>query len=315
MRIYQRGEIWWYSFTINGQRYRRSAKVGNKEDASKAAATEYLRLRIAHEQGPASVVTFLEAAEQYKAQGKDQRFLAPLEKVLGSVVLKDITPDMIRIVAQQLYPGKSAATWNRQVIVPARAIINYAAESGYCPHIRVRRFPEKRSKRNPGSKQWVERFCANARTPELAAIARFMFETGARIGEAVGLTRDRLNLQEGYAEFGVTKNGELHKVWLSPRMVAEIANLATGRKVFGFNTRHGVYKPWRATVQKAGITPLTPHEAGRHGFATELIVRHGVDIPTAAKLGNWKSHRLLSETYAHAENERNTVLKIFGNDK
>jgi integrase len=310
--LYQRGNIWWYDFTVKGKRIRRSSGTSDKELAEDIAAKEHWRHRYAAVHGPESVLTFGEAMALYIDHAKDDRFLLPLLNRWDKVKVREITPDIIRQAAKALYPKKSPATWNRQVITPARAIINYAADCGYCPHIRVKRFPEAVRKRKAGNAVWLEKFRKACHAPNLAALARFMFETGARIGEAVALEWESVNLREASATFGKTKNGESHTVYLSPGMVAELANLDKGRKVFGYASRHTVNPQWKKTIEKAGIEKLTPHEAGRHGFATELIVRNGVDISTTAKMGNWKSHRLLSETYAHPERERETVLRIFG---
>lgn len=314
-QLIKRGTVWWYSFTVDGNRVRRSSKTADRRLAEDIAAKDEWRHRQAAVHGAGSVLTFGEAMALYVHHAKDDRFLLPLLDEWENVRIADITPDAIRQAARRMYPKASPATWNRQVVTPARAIINYAADSGHCPHIRVKRFPEAVRRRKAGDVRWLEKFRNACHAPNLAAVARFMFETGARIGEAVVLVWGDVNLQEGTATFGTTKNGDPHTVYLSPGMVAELANLPKGRKVFGYDHKRTLTRQWDKAVKKAEIEKLTPHEAGRHGFATELIVRNGIDIPTTAKMGNWKSHRLLSETYAHPERERATVLKIFGRNK
>lgn len=312
----RRGQFWWYTFTIDGRRIRRSAKTADRRQAEDIAARDEWRHRQAAVFGTASVLTFGEAMAEYLTVTRDDRFLLPLLDRWEHVRIGDITPDEIRRAAIDLYPRASGATRNRQAITPARAIINHAAQNGHCAHIRVRRFPEARKLRKPANRAWHRAFANACTNPGLAALARFMFETGSRLGNAIALTWDDLDLPGATATFGQTKNGEPHTVNLSPGMVADLANLPrSSRKVFGFHSRTTVRKHWRSTIERAGIEYLTPHEAGRHAFATEMIVRHGVDIPTTAKIGNWKSHRLLSETYAHPEREKQTVQRVFGNRK
>lgn len=313
--LVKRGNVWWYSFTVDGTRVRRSSKTSDRRLAEDIASKDEWRHRHAAVHGAGAVLTFGEAMALYMNHARDNRFLLPLLDKWEHVKVMDITPDTIRRAAKEIYPKGSPATWNRQVITPARAVINYAAESGYGHHIRVKRFPEAKKQAHAGDGRWLEKFRKASRTPSMAALARFMYETGARIGEAVALRWENVNLQEATATFGVTKNGDPHTVYLSVGMVAELANLERKPKVFGYSSRHTVTKQWEKTIGRAGIEKLTRHEAGRHSFATELIVRHGVDIPTVAKMGNWKSHRLLSENYAHPERERETVLKVFGNKK
>lgn len=311
----KRGKIWWYSFTIEGKRIRRSAKTSDKEEAAEIAAKEQWRHRRIAVHGPESVITFGEAAVLYCKSGKDPRFLDKLLKKWRHNKIVDLRPTVVQQGAKEIYPNRSSATWNRQVITPTRAIINYAADNGLCSHIRIKRFKETPKKRKAADGLWVEKFRNACTQPNLAALCRFMFETGTRIGNSTALTWNDVDLNEGTAYFGKTKNGDDHTAYLSPDLVTELANLKTVEKVFGYSSRHTASKAWDRVIVRAGIDRFTPHEAGRHGFATEMIVRNGIDIPTVAKLGNWKSHRLLSETYAHPENERATILKVFGNKK
>lgn len=312
--IYKRGDVLWYSFTVDGRRYRRSAGTLDRRQAEDIAVKDEWQQRQAAVHGVKEVITFAQALAIYVRDGRDTRFTVKLLDRWGKTPIKDITPPEIRQAAVDLYPKAKPATRNRQCIVVARAVINHAAEQGLCPHIRVRKFPEgKRPNRRAGSRVWIDMFCANATTPEIGALARFMFETGTRITDAVNLKWEDVNLQERTAFFPKTKNGDGHVAMLPFKTIAALANLPKDRKkVFGFASRHSVARQWAGTIKAAGIQPLTRHEAGRHGFGTELIVRNGVDIPTAAKLGNWKSHRLLSETYAHPENERATLDRVFG---
>jgi len=65
-------------------------------------------------------------------------------------------------------------------------------------------------------------------------------------------------------------------------------------------------------VANAGIAALTRHKAGRHGFATEMIVRNKVDVAAAAERGGWESKRLMLETYVHGEGGREVIEAVFG---
>lgn len=252
----------------------------------------------------------------YMEQSSDHRFLLPLLDRWEKTRVKDISADEIRRAAMEIYPSAANSTRNRQVITPARAVINNAADSGYCSHIRVKRFKENKTIRPAGNKDWLRAFKLSAVTPGLAAMAQFMFETGTRIGDSVSLEWDDVSLQDAVAIIRNTKNGEDHEAFLSPGMVVELANLdQTDRRVFGYHTRSVAHKHWNKTYQAAGLPRMTPHECGRHGFATELIVRNGVDVPTVGDLGNWKSLRLLMETYAHSENKRETINNVFGERK
>lgn len=317
----KRGAVWHYSFTVEGRRTRASAGTADKKLAQDIALKHETRERRAAVHGPESVVTFAEAAEIYIDAGKDTRYVLKAANHFGDMLLARITPPMIRAAAEELYPGTGPATRNRQGIAVIQAIINFAADKGLCPVITVRRFPVQKAAREAGDKNWLAAFQAGARAngnEHIAAFARFMFETGARSGQATALVWDDLDLQRGTAILRTRKTGPGGGVWervayLTPAMVAELANLKRkGSQVFGYHNRNSILRAWRSAVTRAGIPYLDRHEAGRHGFATETIVRNKVDVPTAADAGGWKSRRLMLETYAHGEGVKEMINDVFG---
>jgi hypothetical protein len=321
--LYKRGgDIWHYSFTRDdGRRIRASTGTTDKALAKDAAVKHENRERRAAIHGPESVVTFTQAVSLYLDAGKDSRYVLAALDHFKDTLLSRITPPMVRQAAVELYPNGSPATRNRQGISPIQAIVNFAADKGLCPSLRVRRFPVQRTERAAGDKVWLAAFQRAARAKGrhgMAAYARFMFETGARLSQALMLEWSDLDLNAATATVVTRKTGPGGAPWarsahLTPVMVAEMANLPRkGPRVFGFNTRSNVTKVWNKVVADAKIAPLGRHEAGRHGFATEMIVRNGVDIPTAADAGGWKSRRLMLETYAHSDGVKKAVNEVFG---
>ncbi len=75
-------------------------------------------------------------------------------------------------------------------------------------------------------------------------------------------------------------------------------------RVFGYGSSTGYNGRWKTICKNAGIEYLSAHQAGRHGFYTELGVRQGVDPITAAKAGRWNDAALPDRVYAHAEDEQ-----------
>lgn len=319
--IYKRGAIWHYSFSVDGQRIRASSGTSDKRLAADAAIKHENRERRAAVHGPESVLTFVEAVQLYLDADKDSRYVLKALDHFRDTLISRITAPAIRDAAESLYPKASNATRNRQGIAPIQAIINFAADKGLCQPVKVRRFPVERKKRLAGDKNWLAAFQRGARkngNQHIAALARFMFETGSRLGQATAMTWDDLDLRAGTALLRTRKTGPGGGVWervayLTPAMVAELANLERkGSQVFGYKNRNTVLKAWKAAIATAGIPYLDRHEAGRHGFATETIVRNKVDVPTAADAGGWRSRRLMLETYAHGEGVQEMVLNVFG---
>ncbi|MGG7519645.1 tyrosine-type recombinase/integrase [Allorhizobium undicola] len=273
-------------------------------------------MRRAAVHGEEAILTFAEALSMYVEDGKDTRFTLKLLDHFGKKPLKEITGPEIRKAARILYPEAAPATLNRQVINPMRAIINFAAEARGLPKVSVKRFKEERRARPAGTAEWIERFCKSAISmdmPETAAIVRFLFETATRVSEACRLEWDDVNLQEGVAYLRKTKT-EPRRVFLTRGMVAMMANIrqAHPRLVFAAANRSTVQKRVDRVISKTGLPRLTSHEFGRHGFATEMIVRHGVDIATTADHGGWKSRRLLMETYVEGNADREVIDRVFG---
>lgn len=247
----------------------------------------------------------------YRGAGKPTRFLDRIEDYWKDTLVKEIKPGSIRQMAMTLYPKAANATRNRQAIVPCQAVINYAAESDLCPFIRVKRFKVEKKIKPHFTLEWVDAFCEEA-NPYLAALALFMFSTGARISEALAVRWEHVDLQARTILIPKSKIAEQRIVHLPPRVLAAIANLTKvpNRSIFWYRTRGSMRGQWLATIKRAGIKKMMAH-SGRHGFAT-TVLRNKVDPKTAAKLGGWKSIRAFMETYAHAIDDITLNEAVFG---
>lgn len=312
----KRGDIWHYSFTVDGVRHRGSSKTTDKRLAEDIAAKHETRVRRAAVHGEEAVLTFTDAVGIYLDAGKDGRFLAPLLKKFGKRLVSSISGPEVRKAAKELYPDAAPATLNRQVITPMRAVINHAADAKKAQPVTIKRFKEERKARPAGNSEWLKAFCKAAKKlnmPETAAVARFMFETATRVSEACRLTWDDVDLQHGAAFLAKTKT-EPRKVFLTRAMVIDLANIRSLHPtlVFAAANRSTVKKRIDKVIKEAGLQRLTSHELGRHGFATEMIRRNGVDVATTADHGGWKSRRLLMETYVEGDADREVIDRVFG---
>lgn len=315
LKLYRRhgSKIWHYRGTIAGRRIRGSTKTEDKARAQRIASEREQREWTRHLDGPGSTLTFADAAIAYRQAGKPTRFLERVEDYWRDTLVRDITDQAVRAAAIKLYPAGSAATRNRQAIVPTQAVINYAAENGWCAYLKVKRFKVERKIKEPATLEWVEAFAANA-SPHLGALCLFMFATGARISEAIAVTWGDVNLSARIVTIRQTKIGEERIAHLQPRLVAALSNIPSNRKpderVFRYAHRENVRKVWDAAIARAGIKRLSPHSC-RHGFATAML-HAGVDVKTVAKMGGWKDVATLVKTYAHAMGDRTVTNVIFG---
>ncbi len=317
LKLRKRGKIWYMYGTVAGRRFRNSTGTAERKIAERIKAeTEALAWKC-HFDGPGAGLTMAQAFHAYLDAGRPDRFIAPLNDHWGDTPLDEVTPEAIRLSAQKIYPDANTATWNRQVIVPMQAAINYASRLYNRPEIRVQRFPVNPKVKEPVTVEWVNAFVEQAAKdglPHLAALCLFMFGTAARVGESCRLIWDELDLSECTAEIHMEKPTPWSRsAHLQPTVVAALANIPSNRNpdelVFGYAARDSVTKVWNNVVARAGIKPLTPH-CCRHGFATTML-QAGFDVKTVAERGGWKDPSVVLKTYAHAIKDKTVTNAIF----
>ncbi|UYQ71020.1 tyrosine-type recombinase/integrase [Pelagibacterium flavum] len=339
LELYPRDGIWWVRGrpADSGDYIRRSLRTSDEAIAqAKVRAIEAQARKRAilgpDAPKPEDEITFAACVVLYDAQPDEVSYLIPINRKIGKMRVKDITPQFIRKLAKDFYPMASTDTWQRQVVTPVRAVINNAHDLGKCPPIRVRAFTkedrqrqdlfrgkESRKPRTPGSWEWLNAFKEHA-GPRESALAHFMFRHGARISQSLAMTRSKdMDLSAGLVRLPMTKGHPAQWVELDPDEVAMIANLpppyrgaARDRVFYISGGRSGaLYRRWKEACDKAGIEYLPPHSAGRHGYGTEMIVRQGVDPISAAKEGRWADPSVMLKTYAHSEDARTKVREAF----
>ena len=314
LTLYRRKGVWHYRGTVGPTGKRRllrgSCKTTNRDIAARQIAEIESRFWKGTFDGPAAILTFRQAAKLYRAAGKNDPFLAKVEKYLGETLVKDITSNAVQMMAKELYPTASGASLNRLAIVPTTAVINHCAKSSLCPPIKVERYKEDSKIKEPATLEWVEAFrqCAG---PHIGTMALFMYLTGARVGEAVAITWEDIDLDARTVLIRQTKVRKERVSHLPVPLVVALANLpkVKERGVFGYERAANLRSAWDGAVARAGIKHLSPHSC-RHGFATGLL-RRGVDVMTVAWLGGWKNAAQVLATYGHAnKNPKLTDLLV-----
>ena len=120
------------------------------------------------------------------------------------------------------------------------------------------------------------------------------------------LTPDDVDLAGLKATLGKTKNGNPRVYHLTRELADKCRALPPKRvrdgswRVFGYMTRNAPQEAWDSTIKRAELPYVCRHEAGRHSFATQMIVRKGKDIKTTMDLGGWESSTSLMK-YLHSE--------------
>jgi len=357
LTIYKRGRFWW----LTGDLKTRSGAKRVHESTGQTDRDRADQMRFALEReafdafilGPKATYTFEEAVNAYLDAGKSDRFILPLLEKFRGTRISDMSGEMVRAAARELYPSAVYTTWNRQVVAPTKAIINHSADAGLCPPVKIKGFTRRdRHSRLPSTppkravdRSYIDQFRKHSDDPRLSALMLFLFQTGARISDALKLEADSpdIDLVGRKVIFRDMKNGEDGEADLTIEMVYELQQLRVWRqeraaewaartpwkgrrsgprncgrgarkpndRLFGYIGRSSVYKEIKRICRLAGIPYLGTHQPGRHSFATEMIVRHGVDIRTTADKGRWKSPQLLMSRYTHSEPGSRVIDVVF----
>jgi integrase len=144
--------------------------------------------------------------------------------------------------------------------------------------------------------------CRASKWPRLYALVLMALTTGARKSELTGLHWGDVDLEQGVAHVGHTKNGDPRVLPLVPAVVDELRRIAGGRTLLLFPSRLRPDKPynfeecWRVALRAAHIRGFTFHSL-RHSCASMLAANGATLIEIADVLG----HRDLKMTrrYSH----------------
>jgi integrase len=263
--------------------------------------------------------TFLSAAIAYMADRSRNRYIAPLIRYFGETPLSAIDQSAIDTCAQSLYPRKTPVTRNAYVYMPISAILHHA---GLDVTIRRPKGFQGRTVTN-----WLSAEDAGAVIEaaesfdgEFALLLKFLLYTGVRLGGALALTWDRVDLAAGHAYIPLTKNGDPIMLRLRDDLRDQLERHGANRRGSRvFRMRAGGFLYWKldnATLQACGMPHLVrpkkgekkvvpPHRLDwvnfhtfRHTWATWMRQYGGLDVQGLVATGNWRNVKSAMR-YAH----------------
>jgi integrase len=138
---------------------------------------------------------FASATSDYLDAGGDARFLPPLIKHFQETPLSAIDQRAIDQAAIKLYPNASPATRNRQVYTPMSAVLRGAGVTSALKRPKGSRGEQRVAYLEPPQAFALIK-AATADDARFGALLKFLIYTGARLGEALALTWDDVNLEE-----------------------------------------------------------------------------------------------------------------------
>lgn len=301
----RKGSRYWHiTGTLRGKRYRESTGTDSRPHAEAILANRQNEILDREVWGEKRTALFAEAVLHYAQTGGETRFLKPLLDRWGADRIEDITAAKVSEAAQALFPGRSAATLDRQLYTPLNAVLRKAAKAELCTlrtfdRPKVRRKPVKIP---PNIEVWLEAFLPKA-NPRLRAIALFMSFTSTRVSEACRLKWHDLDLANATALLGITKNGKPRQVALAPLVCEAILALKRGADddlVFGYAQRYSVNQAIERACKRANIPYYSSHKIGRHAFAARLL-KAGHSIRLVQVAGGWSNIGIVAEHYGHLE--------------
>lgn len=265
--------------------------------------------------------TFLSDAIAYMKAGRSRRYVARLISHFGETPRSEIDQAAIDHAAVTLYPSATPCTRNRQVYTPVSAILRHA---GVEIKLRRPKWSKGRTITDYLTPEDAAAIVAAAETfdPELALLLKFLLYTGVRLGEALRLRWEDLELEQASARIGRSKNGDPRMLRLRMDLVEGLtahrpAEDDTARpRVFRFyQGGHMKHLLLRAKLAALGLACPTRRPKGyrpppyrftwvnyhtfRHTWATWMRIYGGLDLIGLVATNNWRDPRSAAR-YAHA---------------
>jgi integrase len=274
------------------QRRAMTAVIPKDQRTFGQAARAYLRFRgidLDHAEGP--------------AQRAEIRRIRRLLDVLDTRLIVELSSADLHQAAQQIYPAGQPSTLNREALRPAAAILHYASDNGWCPHLRIKLFAEKPPKTRalaaelddallagiPAGKRSTSR---RGSDPVLRRLVVLWFlRQGTRVSDTLRITWDDIKLDRETFSLFVSKTKTWHDFALDPEIVEALQAIPLADRtgpVFPWKQKTGVYKWLRPLTRELKIA-FTPH-MGRHSVGKRM---------NDAGLGL----RTIMETLGHADHK------------
>lgn len=265
-----------YNGTYNGTPHPEKVLTGCKTHREAYIRASQIELELMANETPdaADDISFREAAYLYakwrkldldapprfyrEHQRSDQK---RIKKLIGSPLgLKSVrsikVADLVA-TAETLYPHVQPQTQNREVMLPAAAILHYAAKNGYCAWLRVKHFdtpePETRTVPLTTEKQLVN---APNTTQYQHLLLMWLFLQGTRITQTLSVGWEHIDLNArvpSYRFFNKKRKGG--GKWETKPLDPEVFELLCAIPA---EQRHGKLWPWshRSGVNH-WLVPLT----------------------------------------------------------
>lgn len=282
---------WTVAGRINGrQREATFPKARSKREA-RAAWDEYAA-DIRRGDGPKPGQTFADAVTLYEEShvrsNEQMKWARAVSRKIGHMHVAEITPGDVQGIARKLYPGRSESTLNRSVLSVAQAVINCAADNGWCRHIRIKRFKEKPVVKKHPSEMAGELMVKNTEG-DLQIVCALYHYQGLRPSDALSIKWEGIDLKDRTFQVVIPKSNTLKTMAMAPDVWELIAN-KKDRGEYLIRWRCDKYV-WRLVSNKAKELGITfGARMARHKFASDLVSQGGTSWDLV-NTGSWTNER------------------------
>lgn len=341
MRVYKRGEVYWFELVFNGERIQRSTKSRNQRVAGQIASTFHTALIkgdvgiTERKQAPGlhtAMRDFLRWSEvEHKAHPRTCHRYAvsskPVLKFFGDVKLNKITPEDVerykaeRSAEKGTRTGRSLrpATVNRELAC-LKACFNLAIKADLVPRNPVSRvkFLAEQNEQNRVLTFQEQRSYLSHATSTLRDVATLILETGMRPEEVYTLAADNVHLAERYllipkgktpaARRRINLTSAAHIV-LADQMKAHPVGYLFPCKGDADRPIPKVNNAHDRAVKDSGVRKFRLYDL-RHVFATRAA-QSGVDLVTlAAMLGHSRIQMVMRYAHPTQSHQQTAMEKI-----
>lgn len=336
MPLYKRGDIWWYDFTVNGERFRGSSRQTNKAAAKRVEDRERERAALGVVRQPVVLTVEQAAARWFRARAEGRKSVVTIAQRL-KIALRHIGPDTLvseigtadieaavqarRLETTRQGKAPSAATVNRDIIeTTLRPVLNYAAEVLEQPVKRIAwgkvRLPEPKGRTRTFTASEIDAWRA-ALPMWHRPVFDFLRRYGLRLKE-VFFHPDAFDAIAGEVTIRNRKNGVDLTIPLLDDDVRDLAARATRARAAELptlwyrETKHGLapihWRGFQSASKKAlgaaGVTDARPAHDLRHQAATTL--RRSGDVTLVQML---LGHEDIASTRRYAHADKSDLLK------
>lgn len=303
LMLYERGGRLYAHGTIDGERVRKSLGLPASAVSEGRAKLRELEGELRQSKG----LTWRSATTRYLARpGGCSRgtrgYVTRLTSWWQDTPLRDIRTEDVERFVRETMPGRRPGTIRRCLVV-FKAVLHHV---DFKPP-RLPRIVVDDARTRWLSQTEVGRLLAQAEKDrrDMLPLLHFLLRTGCRVGEALALEWQNVDMQAGTALLASQKGGRrrLRTVPLTPTVVAQLEAI---RQAKGPVFRHSGGEPWRSyfgarkafltLAQGAGLVDVRLHDL-RRTFASHLFLA-GVDLITVAKLLGHEDLTMLKRVYA-----------------